>query len=475
MHRHTLRLVWGTLLLSAAGCVASPLDHEGAWSHRPAAGDAHALAQPVRVDAPEPTGELSLRDAVAAALRGSPSLAGFSYAVRAAEARAVQAGRLPNPTFEVEAENVLSDGDASETTALLSQLFQLGGDRRARVRAARAERDLAAWDYEAQRVGVVAEVASRYYRLLAVQGRLELARETEAVADGLYQSVTRQIDAGQVAGVERNRADVARARVRLQTGRLERELSAARHRLAAMWGSVEPRFDRAGGTLDDLGELPQRARLLQAVVDSPDIARFAAEVARGRARVDVARAAGVPDLTLAAGAKHAHESDDVGLVVGLGLELPLFDRNRGEVRAARAELARTLTQQRAAEGVAGTAVAAAYEELAAAHEAAVALRDELIPAAQRTYGAVQEAFGQGQVSFLDVLDAQRTLIELRQERLDTLAAYRGAAANAQGLIARPLSSLGGAATDPGVDIGTGADEAIEPALGLPGAADPVSP
>ena len=426
---------------------------------------------------PDLTGSLTLRDALTAAILRSPTLVGFGYEVRAAEARVLQAGLLPNPELEAEMENVtgsgdLDDGEGAETTALISQLFQLGGDRRARRRVAAAERDLAGWAYEAQRIGVVSDVATRYYRLLAVQGRLALARETEALAEELYQSVTRQIEAGEVAGVERYRAEVALARVRLQTRRVERELSSARHLLAATWGATDPAFTEASGELGELDEMPGRGRMLEAVVDSPDLARFAAEVARQRAGIDLARAEGVPDLTLAAGAKYLRESDDVGLVVGAGIPLPLFDRNQGNVLAARAELARTLTQQRAAEVIARTAVVVAYEELAAAYDEAASLRDELIPAAERSYAAVQEAYRQGQVSTLEVLDAQRTLIELKQEQLDALAAYRGATAEAEGLIARPLSSLGDAVGTDGINVSPGPDEAGQSTLGLPDLSQP---
>ena len=468
---------------SALGCASSPLGEDFRVPARPLG----AMYETSRADRDggeaaswgrdrafaEPTGDLTMRDAVAAALLGSPVLMGYAYDVRTAEARAVQAGRLPNPEFEAEIENALGsgdlrDGDGTEVTAVISQLIQLGGDRRARRRVAAAERDLAGWEYEAQRIGVVSDVATRYHRLLAVQGRLELARENERLAEDLYQAVTRQIEAGEVAGVERNRAEVARARVRLQTRRLERELSSARHRLAATWGSTQPRFTEAAGELGEPGTLPDRARMLAAVVESPDLARFAAEVARGRAGLDLARAEGVPDLTLAAGAKYLRESDDVGLVVGVGIPLPLFDRNQSNVLAARAELARTLTQRRAAEVVARTAVAVAYEELAAAHDEAAALRDELIPAAQRSYDAVQEAYRQGEVSTLEVLDAGRTLIELKQERLDALAAYRGATVQAEALIARPLSSLSDVTGAEAAAPSGGPDEVAEPGVGLPG-------
>jgi cobalt-zinc-cadmium efflux system outer membrane protein len=107
-----------------------------------AAGPAHAAG---------PTGDLTLRDALAAALRDSPALAADAAEVRAREAEMLQAGRRPNPELGVELENLAGSGpfsglDGLETTLALSQAIELGGKRGRRVEAARLDRDVAAWD-----------------------------------------------------------------------------------------------------------------------------------------------------------------------------------------------------------------------------------------------------------------------------------------------------------------------------------------
>ncbi|MFN2288279.1 MAG: hypothetical protein ABR578_08105, partial [Chromatocurvus sp.] len=92
------------------------------------------------VDAvPEPSGNLSLEEALAASLIRNPEIFAFSYGVRAAEARLLQAGALPNPELRIEVEEYDRGGeglDSAETAVVLAQAFELGGKRRWRTRIA---------------------------------------------------------------------------------------------------------------------------------------------------------------------------------------------------------------------------------------------------------------------------------------------------------------------------------------------------
>ena len=80
----------------------------------------------------------------------------------------------------------------------------------------------------------------------------------------------------------------------------------------------------------------------------------------------------------------------------------------------------------------------AYQNLAMAHGEAVALRDEVLPAAKLAFAAAVKVFELGRAGYLDVLDAQRTLIEVRGKHLAALAAYHQAIADVEGLTAAPL-------------------------------------
>src|SRR6185369_8254891 len=110
----------------------------------------------------EPTGELRLRTALDLALERSPDLQSVSWEIRARDARALQAGRLPNPQLHAEIENIGGSGDHqgvedTETTVRLSQLIELAGKRGKRQRVADLGTTLAIWDYEAKRLHVLSE------------------------------------------------------------------------------------------------------------------------------------------------------------------------------------------------------------------------------------------------------------------------------------------------------------------------------
>jgi cobalt-zinc-cadmium efflux system outer membrane protein len=132
-------------------------------------------AHPSRRPQPgEPTGVLTLRQALALARLRNPELASTAWEVRAGEARTLQAGLLPNPEVGVEVENFAGSGefrgfDAAETTIALGQVIELGGKRLRRARVAALERDLAAWDYEATRLNVFTATAKAFVEVLGAQ------------------------------------------------------------------------------------------------------------------------------------------------------------------------------------------------------------------------------------------------------------------------------------------------------------------
>ena len=203
----------------------------------------------------EPTGVLTLRQALALALSRSPELAAFDYDIRIGEARILQAKLLPNPEAEFTGENIAGSGDyaggqRSENTLLLGQLIELGGKRRARVREATVGRDLAGFDYETKKREVFLKTAEHFVDLLAAQRRVALNEELVRLADEFFPAVVKRMEAGKASTLEKTRFDVAVASARIDLEQARRDVLAARQRLAAQWGSTRPRFASAVGDLD---------------------------------------------------------------------------------------------------------------------------------------------------------------------------------------------------------------------------------
>ncbi|MEO8605924.1 MAG: TolC family protein [bacterium] len=389
-----------------------------------------------------PRGELTLRDALAAALLDNRNLAPATAAVRVREGQALQAGARPNPELKLELENFGGSGanqgvESAETTLRLSQLVELGGKRARRLAVAGLERDAAQWDYERQRADVLADTAKAFASVLALQERVALADELTQLAERATQAIDALVRGGAAAPVEITRAQLASAQASLQRAARGRELATARLALAAQWGSATADFTRVRGQLDHLAPPPALAPMLSGVERNPDVARWATELATREAAVDLEQARAVPDIALGAGPRYLSDTDEVALVFEFWVPLPFFDRNQGGIAAAQAELAQSDAARRAADTSVRSALRRAYEDLGAAYDRAIALRDHLLPAAAKVRSGVADAYKQGALRSLDVLDAQRTEFELRDEYLLALAAYHQALAELDRLAGTP--------------------------------------
>ena len=446
-----LAILFFLAFLGPLGCHGfSPTD---SWpSRRPLGAD---LAGPASTHPPgppaagptEPDGDLSLRDALRLAVAGSPELAGFAWSVRSAEAEQLQAGLLPNPEVEIEYENFAGTGEfrgtrALETTIALGQLVELGGKRGKRVRVASADRRLAGWDYEAKRIEVLSAVTKRFIAVLTAQKQEKLTAEDLSLAVKMLETVKKLIAAGKVQPTERPKADVAVAMGRIELRRAQRQVLSARGALAATWGSAEAKFRRVVGRLDQTAAIPPVDRLAALLADNPAIARWNDELIQRQAALALAEAGGVPDVTVGAAYRHMRETEDNdrAMVLTLSVPVPIFDRNQGEIRKARFEISKARADRRSAEVSLRAELEEAYQNLATAHGEAVALRDEVLPAAKSAFATAVKVFELGRAGYLDVLDGQRTLIEVRGKHLSALAAYHQAVADVERLTAAPLNN-----------------------------------
>jgi cobalt-zinc-cadmium efflux system outer membrane protein len=249
------------------------------------------------------------------------------------------------------------------------------------------------------------------------------------------------VRAGAVSPVEEERARVNLERVRLQLAREARALELARAQLAATWGEPSPQFTRALGELDTLAPTPDVARLEAAVSDSPELARWNAEIGQREAALALERARRIPDVTVSVGGRYYADGDDAGLVAGVSVPLPLFDRNRGGVLDAGHRVARTRAEQRLADVSVRAALRARYQELLAAREEIAALRDRIIPHAERVFSETRRGYAIGLFRHVEVLDAQRTLFDARRELLDALTAFHLAAIDLERITGVPLAEL----------------------------------
>lgn len=393
----------------------------------------------------EPTGVLTLREALALALTENPELAPFAWQARANEARVLQAGLWLNPELGLEVEDVLGTGDfqgfrEAQTTLQLSQVIELGGKRSARAEVASQARDITKSEYELKRVEVLGDVAQRFIQVVANQHALDLALTNRQLAEDALRIVQERVTAGKGSALEERKAQVALARGDVLVGSARHILEASRKKLSSSWRSARPVFNRAEADLFARKPVPPFEGFVGRISRSPEIIRWVSEKKLREAEIKLADAQRVPNVAVGGGIRHLAGPGDMAFVFGFSMPLQLFDRNQGGAAEARALLGRTEAEQKAAEVRLGAVLLGLYEEMARAVQVMDGLQKEIVPKAEDALAISREGFVQGRFSYLEVLDAQRTLFDIKQEYIQTATAYHQFLVELERLIGQPIES-----------------------------------
>ncbi|WUR16036.1 TolC family protein [[Empedobacter] haloabium] len=379
--------------------------------------------------APAPTQDarpLSLAEAIELALAANPGLRSARQDIDIADANRLQAGLLPNPELALLREGM--DKGTRTQTVQVSQRLELGGKRAARVALAEGERRIATQDVAIALADLRADVVTTYFDALTAQERLDLAEASLQLAQKVTQAATRRVAAGRISPVEQSRSEVAEAGARLEVAQAVSALGLARQRLLALWagtGALQRPLEKAPA--DDI-PLPLLETLHRRLDDSPQLRRAHEQVEREQSRVRFERAQRIPDVSVTLGNKRDDEIGRNQAVIGLSVPLPLFNRNQGSELAALRQLEKARIDLDGERLRLTQALSEAYQRARLAQEEVSSLKRDILPAAQRAYEASVTGFELGKFSFLDVIDAQRTLFQTRAQYLRALAErYRAGA------------------------------------------------
>lgn len=447
---------WPVVLASGlwlAGCAQTPpyerphMDIPAAYKEQ-AAAQAQGIwrpAQPQAAQALSPSWWTVYGDAMLDSLQqqaeaNSPTLAQSAARLRAAQAAVASSSAAALPTVGANASSSrarsgsqLADGSS---TARISTSHSLGlsanweldlwGRVSAGVSAAQASAQASADDLAAARLSLQAAVAQTYFSLRAAEAQAALLAETLKAYSKSWE-LTRNRQAAGVA----SSADVAQAEVQYKTTQVQllestSTRSQLEHALAALLGQAPAAF-----ALEPTATLPAPAAVPQALPSDllqrrPDIAAAERRVAAANAQIGVARAAYFPTLTLSAaggyrGAPLADLFSAPNLFWSLGpaLAASIFD---GGARSAAVETARASHAQVTAtyRQTVLTALQEVEDNLTAA--AALAqeeqLQREATAAAQRALDVVENQYRAGTVGYLNVLNAQTTVLSSQRSLID---------------------------------------------------------
>jgi cobalt-zinc-cadmium efflux system outer membrane protein len=325
----------------------------------------------------------------------------------------------------------------------VEQTVVLGGKLRLQRDMFNRTADRAMADLELQQQRVLSSVRSLFYEALAQDRRVEVNERLAALASEAVSITAQLFNVGAADRPDFLESEIETRRVQLELNAAKNQAFSTRQQLAAFVGTLEVAGRQLAGSIDDpLPEL-ERAAATQMLIDrSPQMRAARAELARAQAATALARRVTFPDLFVRGGAAYNREQGEhTGRPIGwegaveAGVSVPLFNRNRGGIAAARAEELRAQSEVQRLELLLRAQVASEFATYLTAVRDAETYRTEMLPRAEEAFRLYLARYKEMGAAYPQVLVAQRNLFELSSRYLERLEDAWRTALRIQGFLA----------------------------------------
>src|SRR5258708_8658935 len=277
-------------------------------------------------------------------------------------------------------------------------------------------------------MGVETGVRMGFYRVLAAREMGDSSEDLARIAEQMVETERRLKNTGQADESEVLAAQIDAQRAKLSARMKENTLREEWRSLAAVVGQPDLPLQTVSGDLEhDWPALDE----LQAVDDvstkSPAVRVAAAASEHAQAELAPASREKIPDFVARGGLEYNHEQlNSIPQATGwqfnaeLAVELPIFNRNQGNIAAARADIDRAEAEKRRVALTLRERAASVVDQYANARLMAEQYRDNILPLAKKSYGLTSDRYGEMLASYPRVLDAKRKLYELQSEYISAL-------------------------------------------------------
>ncbi len=401
------------------------------WGLALAAMSAMAWAQ--TAPAPVPATRITLDQAIQLALAHSPAMAAVRSQVPQSRANQITAALRPNPVlnwdglylpvFEPDKLNHSFLNTSSEFDGSVSYTWERGGKRRARIRAAHDITTVVRSQVQDAGRGLAFAVAQPFIGALLAQSSLAFAQQDLASWQNTVNLSQAQYRAGAISEGDLDT-------IKLQTLQFQATVSADRLALAQELTALRQAIGFSGvprnfGVAGSLAFQPLRGNLedmqLLALKRRPDLMAAQQSITAAQSQYRLAQADGKRDLTTTAQYIHTAGLSEMGFL--FSIEIPIFDRNQGEIaRTAAAETQAQDQAQQARQQVLSD-VRTAYEAVRQGAQVVKLYTSGYRAEAQQALAIRQYSYGRGATSLLNLLDAERTYRSTELGYRQALAAY----------------------------------------------------
>jgi outer membrane protein TolC len=404
---------------ASMGSQRDPLVHMQLESSGPVAEQPAAfLPAPRPAAGPAVPGVHDLNSLTTIVHRRHPALVRAHAEIAVAKGARVQAGLYPNPSFETNNPEYWA-GRVGQVNFGFQQDVITKGKMRLEKAAADQSVRKAEGEYIRERFVVLSDLRANYFVVLAARQRVQAMEQYVALAEQSLNAAQKLVDAGQGSTT-----DVLLIRTELQRARMNRENAHLRlrgdmRRLVAATGDPDLEItDLTGSVFDSLPEFNE-AEIRNFLVSRSVFMEIGyAEILRNRMKLRRQEVQPYPDLRF--GPSYAMTTNDSRGQFWLSVifEIPVWNMNQGNIRAAQAQLRRSLADLDARR----LELLREFAEVAAEHAAAANsvknIRETILPNAIQAQQQVGEGFEKGVFDVTRVLQARRALLDVNNDLID---------------------------------------------------------
>lgn len=390
------------------------------------------------------TPALSLAAAKRMAFERNWDLLAAKTGVDAATAQWLVAREFPNPTASLSTAKIGSRENGTvpgnglgernyDSIAAISQLIEIGGKRRVRQASARAGVAGARARFLDARRSLEQGVTKAYVAVLLAEENARVLNQSATLLRHETDIARARLDAGDISDSDEKQIEINADTFALQAKSAEAAAVQARVAVEILLGAGQPNGRwRPADTLEQLAAAAPPPDGSQAGVTRPDVLAAEADLDQSKADLQLQKAMRIPDPTFTVGAEHNPPGGGPPvdtLLVGVSFPLPLWNANRGEIKAAQAAVDKSAMALAKAKAEAVADVANARIEYREAADRLARYQTQLLPRSQKVRDSVAYAFETGGTTLVDLLEAERADNDVRLAAAQAMSDTAGAVAD----------------------------------------------
>lgn len=361
-----------------------------------------------------------LDELVDLALRQHPTLHAAAARIEATQHEATQARLAPNPKLSFFADEVGNEDDLGLLGIFIQRKIIRGNKLALSGRVKDQLASLQNVESEILAVRIETDVRMAFYQFLITEQKLILAEQLRESQQRASQQARKLFDAGETPRTDLLQTKLQVRQSEMMVRQIELQLENAWRKLAVVVGNpkLEPR--PLEGSLDEVIEPIDIQSCRESIFSlSPELRAANAEIERIKAVVERARAEAIPDYQtqFTVGKDSATEH----FFVGAQVQVPLMicDRNQGNIAAAEARLVEASHNIEKIKLKLSRRLIEQFQSYESARVNATMIQEELIPQSQANLKLLTMGYPE-EVEFLQVLSAQKTVVEFTIQYLNAL-------------------------------------------------------